>query len=110
LCISLDPKTTTAAIGDEYEIKEGSEGRPATFIGTQVYQNYLSNGMYAWAMSSEKYIKNAINTVETLLDEDEGEVKYKLKLPPRRCSPHPTTQSWTSKRNHPQTWYHDTVS
>jgi hypothetical protein len=30
-------------------------------------------------MSSETYVKNAVNTVETLLDEDEGEVRYHLK-------------------------------
>ena len=89
LCVSEDPKKTIKAIGDEYEIKEGSEGRPDTFLGAQIYRHHLPNGTYAWAMSSEKYIKNAINTVETLLDEDEGGVRYHLKTTAK--TPFPTS-------------------
>jgi hypothetical protein len=89
LCISLDPKATIDFIGDVYEIKKGSEKRPDTFLGAQIYRHHLEDGTYAWAMSSEKYVKSAIVTVEALLDEDEGEVRYHLKTTAK--TPFPTS-------------------
>jgi hypothetical protein len=70
LLISHDPRPTLLAIGRFYELKEGSLGTPSTYLGAQVYQHYLRDGRKAWGMSSEKYTKNAVNTVESLLQED----------------------------------------
>ena len=53
-----------------YEIKEATAGPPDSYLGTQIYKHSLPDGCWAWAMSSIKYVKNAIQTVETLLKED----------------------------------------
>lgn len=87
LMVSHDPKTPLLQIGTIYELKEGSLGRPDSYLGAQVYQHYLRDGNKAWGMSSEKYIKNAVNIVEGLIRGDgEG---YHLKTTAR--VPLPTT-------------------
>jgi len=70
LLVSLDPKTTLLEIGKSYEIKEGSLSHPETYLGAQIHQQYLRDGHKAWAMPSHKYIKNAVATIEALLQED----------------------------------------
>ena len=70
LLVSHDPKPTPLETGAFYELKEGSLGIPETYLGAQIYQHYLRDGRKAWGMSSEKYTKNAVNTVEDLLKEN----------------------------------------
>lgn len=70
LMISHDPKPALLQIGALYELKEGSLGPPETYLGAQIYQHSLHDGRKAWGMSSVKYVKNAVSTVENLLIED----------------------------------------
>jgi hypothetical protein len=70
LLVSHDPKTTLLQIGLKYELKEGSLGPPETYLGAQVYEHSLRDGRKAWGMTSEKYVRNAVNTVESLIKED----------------------------------------
>lgn len=70
LLVSHDPKPSLLRIGASYELKEGSLGHPETYLGAQVYQHYLRDGRKAWGMSSEKYVKNAVQIVEDLIRED----------------------------------------
>ena len=62
---------TIKAIGAVYKIKEGSDGPPTTYLGAQVYKHNLPDGRSAWGMSSEKYVKNAVRTVQDLLEKDD---------------------------------------
>jgi hypothetical protein len=73
LLASHDPRTTLKAIGEVYDIKEGSLGPPDTYLGAQIYKHQLPDGTSAWGMTSEKYVKNAVATVEDLLKNDGGE-------------------------------------
>jgi hypothetical protein len=77
LLVSHAPRPTLEQIGKTYELKEGSLQSPDTYLGAQIYVHGLPDGRSAWAMSSEKYVKNAVRTVETLLREDGQE--YHLK-------------------------------
>ena len=70
LLVSHDPKPSLLQIGAMYELKEGSLGPPETYLGAQLYQHSLHDGRKAWGMSSVKYVKNAVITVENLLIED----------------------------------------
>ena len=70
LLVSHDPKPALLQIGALYELKEGSLGQPETYLGAQVYRHDLRDGRQAWGMSSEKYVRNAVNTVEGLIRED----------------------------------------
>jgi hypothetical protein len=71
LAVSHEPKAIIDRIGDTYEIKEGSAGPPTAYLGAQIYQHSLPDGRSAWAMSCEKYVRNAVRTVEELLREDD---------------------------------------
>ena len=83
--VSMDPKTTLLAIGELYEIKEGSLQEPEQYLGAQIYKHTLRDGTWAWGMSSEKYLKNAVDRVENLLYED-GD-RYHLKTTAKKPLP-----------------------
>jgi hypothetical protein len=70
LAISCEPAHIIQAIDDCYKMKEGSVGPPDIYLGAQIYRHSLPDGSSAWGMSSAKYIRNAILTVESLLEED----------------------------------------
>ena len=75
LVVSKDPKHWIERLGKIYEIKEGSDGPPDAYLGAQVGKQQLPDGRQAWFMSADKYIKNAINVVQDLLDSDGGNLK-----------------------------------
>ena len=77
LAVSHDPKAIIDHIGTVYEIKEGSTGPPDSYLGAQIYKHSLPDGRWAWAISSVKYVKNAIKTVETLLSENNNGLHLK---------------------------------
>lgn len=77
MVVSHDPDSTIKRIGKIYEIKEGSAGPPDQYLGAQIYEHPLTDGQTAWAMTSSKYVENAINTVTQLLRKDEDNTQLK---------------------------------
>ena len=53
-----------------YDLKEDSVGPPDTHLGAQIGKTQLPDGFTTWHMEAEKYVKNAIEVVQKLLDED----------------------------------------
>jgi hypothetical protein len=47
-----------------FKMKPGSIGDPKFYLGAKVQQTKLLNGVYAWGMSSSKYIQAAIRNVK----------------------------------------------
>jgi hypothetical protein len=45
-------------------MKPGSIGDPDFYLGAKVQQTKLPNGVYAWGMSSSKYIQAAIRNIK----------------------------------------------
>ena len=70
LLVSHDPQPVLDEINKHYKIKAGSIGEPSMYLGAQIYKHHLPDGNWAWGMSSEKYVNNAIKVVENLLEED----------------------------------------
>ena len=70
LLLSHSPKPTLVQLGQIYDLKDGSIEVPTQYLGAQVYKHSLPDGSWAWAMSSEKFVKNAVQTVEQLLKDD----------------------------------------
>ena len=85
LMVSHDPKPTLEEIGSDFEIKKGSLKAPDIYLGAQIDKRGLPDGTSAWAMSSDKYVRNAVKTVEAML-EAEGE-GYRLKTTARNPYP-----------------------
>jgi hypothetical protein len=86
LVVSHAPADIMKMIGDEYNLKAGY-GAPESFLGAETELFDLPDGRRAWSMKSEKYVKNAIETVKALLHEDGRELKagkrpHKNVLPP----------------------------
>ena len=47
-----------------FTMKPGSIGDPDFYLGAKVRQTKLPNGVYAWGMSSSKYIQAAVRNVK----------------------------------------------
>ena len=77
LIISKKSRKIMEQINESFEVKPESIGPPSTYLGAQIYRHNLPDGRQAWGMTSEKYIKNAIRTVEDMLDEDGDGCKLK---------------------------------
>lgn len=70
LCISLDPKSTLMCLDQHYILKESSIGKPTQYLGAQIGEYRLPDQpeKVRWSISSEKYVKEAIRTLEDWLD------------------------------------------
>jgi Reverse transcriptase (RNA-dependent DNA polymerase) len=53
-----------------YQVKEGSLKKPDLYLGANVGEFQLPDGRMAWYTSPRDYVKNAVKTVENLLEED----------------------------------------
>ena len=73
LLISYDTKPTLTSLGKIYDLKEGSLGDPKQYLCVQIYNYSHSDSSWTWTMSSEKFIKNVVKTVDQLLLEDGDE-------------------------------------
>ena len=68
--MSHDLRPSLIDLGKVYALKEGSLGTPDIYLGAQIYQHSLPDGRKSWGMSSERYIRSSIETVDGLLKED----------------------------------------
>lgn len=74
LVVSHDPEKIMIDIGKEFEIKNGEYGAPEFYLGAGI-EKYNVDGEEYWSMKSDKYVKNAVQTVKDLLAEDGRELK-----------------------------------
>ena len=76
LLVSEKPQPVLDEIDSHYKIKAGSTGEPSVYLGAQIYKHTsLPDGSWAWGMTSEKYITNAVRIVEDMLEKD-GDGKH----------------------------------
>jgi hypothetical protein len=66
LVLAENPKSIMDVLAKTYHLKEGSVGEPHTYLGAQIKKHTLQDNpsKQVWAMSAEKYIKEAICNVE----------------------------------------------
>jgi hypothetical protein len=69
LVLAENPKSIMDVLAKTYRLKEGSAGEPQTYLGAQIKKHTLQDNpsKQVWAMSAEKYIKEAIRNVENNL-------------------------------------------
>jgi hypothetical protein len=77
LVFAKEPRKIMSSIGECYELKPESVNEPDIYLGANMEKVQLPNGKTEWAMSPKNYIKNAIKVVETMLVEDDDEMKLK---------------------------------
>jgi hypothetical protein len=69
LVLAENPKDIMEVLAKTYHLKEGSVGKPQTYLGAQIKKHNLQDNpsKQVWAMSTEKNIKEAIHNVENTL-------------------------------------------
>ena len=76
LCISHAPEEAVMkAIGGRFEIKNDEIAPPKTYLGADVEKFQLPDQTYAWSLTCNTYVTNAIETVQQLLREDGRQLK-----------------------------------
>jgi hypothetical protein len=70
-----------------FKVKPDSIGHPDFYLGAKVWQTKLPNGVYAWGMSSSKYIQAAVRNVKDYVAKTHP---GRLKLAKRATGPFPT--------------------
>jgi hypothetical protein len=72
LVVDHEPKVIMDYMASRYTLKPGSVMEPTVYLGAQVSKYYINGATNPekprWAMSSEKYVKQAVANVETKLE------------------------------------------
>ena len=81
LVIAIDPKAALDEIGSRFTIKPDSMGEPTQYLGAQVSMYTFEDDpeKVYWAMSSEKYVKEAIRNVQDWVNSNGYELKKSIK-------------------------------
>ena len=64
LAISHDAMAALDWMDKFLMMKKGSIGDPDIYLGAKLHKVQLDNGMFAWGMSPEKYVQEAVRNVE----------------------------------------------
>ena len=75
LVVSHDPDAVMEGIAAEFEIKNNEWGAPEYYLGAGIEKVTMPGAQDMWSMKSDKYVKNAVQTVRDLLAEDGRELK-----------------------------------
>jgi hypothetical protein len=78
LVLAKDPKQIINDIDKKFKIKDGSTGELTQYLGAAISRYHFEDGSWAWAMSSDTYIKAAVANVEGYL-KARGEKQLKSK-------------------------------
>ena len=68
LVVSQKPKETLHRLGKYFSLKSDSIGPPKLYLGGKLSKLELPNDVVAWAISASKYIQQALNNLESILD------------------------------------------
>jgi len=69
LLISKNPDEVMEQIGKTFRLKEGY-GKPTTYLGAETYQHVAEDGSIRWVLGSGKYVKNIVEQVKEMLEQD----------------------------------------
>jgi hypothetical protein len=85
LVVDHEPKVIMDYMASRYTLKPGSVMEPTVYLGAQVSKYYIDGATNPekprWAMSSEKYVKQAVADVETELEKIDQCLPTKVTTP-----------------------------
>jgi hypothetical protein len=79
LCIGMNAEAEIKKLDHYFQMKPGSIGDPDIYLGNKMKNTKLENGVDAWALSSSKYVQEAIANVERYLADPKNNIKKELK-------------------------------
>ena len=85
LVISHDAMAALDRMDKFFMIKKDSIRDPDIYLGAKMRKVQLDNGVFAWGMSPEKYVQEAVRNVEEHLTKKYGG----RKIPKRATAPWP---------------------
>ncbi|GAX14347.1 hypothetical protein FisN_UnNu047 [Fistulifera solaris] len=74
LCVSENPKATMDILSKVYALRDEAE-EPDRYLGANVAKAQLNDGRTAWSLSSDDYVKGAIDIVKGMLAKDKSYLK-----------------------------------
>ena len=77
----LDPMGFMDYLRTVYTLKDGTVQEPETYLGADVRRHELADGQKAWAISSDTYVRRAVEEVERELARVGKQLKKKVVLP-----------------------------
>ena len=84
LILSHEPKVHLTKLNEFYEFNLASVGTPERYLGTNIGRCTIpddATGGEYWSMSSQSYVKNAVQNVKLLLNEEGRELKATANTP-----------------------------
>jgi hypothetical protein len=78
LCVHHDPGTSLAHIDKYFKMKPGSIMEPTFYLGANLKNTIMPNGVVAWGMISSKYVQAVVQNVQEYLKKN-GDRKLKKK-------------------------------
>jgi len=70
LCISHCPERMMDQIKELYRLKDEVIDKPKCYLGANISECQLPNGLEAWSASAQDYIKNSVRNIEEVLAQD----------------------------------------
>jgi hypothetical protein len=67
LCVNHDPGAPLERLDEYFKMKEGSIQATTFYLGAKLKKNVLPTGVFAWGMSSSKYVQSAVQNVQDYL-------------------------------------------
>ena len=80
LSVSKEPKKTMIELQRTFKLKGDKMERPETYLGAQL-DTMVIDGVECWTMSAEKYVKSAVDNVETTLAKSGNRLPSKCHTP-----------------------------
>ena len=85
LVVSHSPKTVMDLLSKKYTLKEGSVKPPDLYLGARISKHYIPGsddpGKVRWAMSSDDYVKSAVDNVKTELNKINSQLPKNVETP-----------------------------
>jgi hypothetical protein len=108
LCISHAPNEFMEKIGKVYDLRNSAK-EPDVYLGANIYKYQTPDGGVCWAMLSNTYVKNALETVKELLCE-EGRLYKQLNGKGEWHYHWPINLNWINLMSWHHAWCRDTYS
>ena len=80
LAINHDAEKVLKSVQDTFKFKDGKIDKPDVYLGAQL-DRMSADGFEGWTMSSEKYVKAAIENIEQMLAESNQHLPTKCRIP-----------------------------
>ena len=70
LIIAEDPRKIMESVRETYKVRDDTIKEPDQYLGADISKVHFDDGSFAYTMSSESYVKNAVKNVKARLNDD----------------------------------------